>query len=347
MTIFTKRYYVFLPGLGLFLALSVLLSIMIGPVFVSPVSIIRLWLEWISFGLIPSGVSDMQRTIVFDIRMPRVVLAALVGGGLAVSGAAMQGLFRNPMAEPYVLGMSAGAAAGASFAIVLGAGAIFGIFAVPALAFIGAVVTIFFVYSISRTDGRVPTETLLLSGIAAGFFLQAIVSFLKLIASMETLREVVLWLMGSFSGATWGSAGLASGPVVLGTLILIWLSYELNALQFGDETAMHLGMEVETVKRIILIAVALITAVSVSVSGIIGFVGLVIPHIARLSAGADHRIQLPVAAFSGGIFLVIADTLARTINRPMEIPIGIITASVGAPYFIYLLRRRKKAISWW
>jgi iron complex transport system permease protein len=347
MNAIVKRRIALIPLLAAALFCAAILSVMIGPVLIRPVDVIKVWLEWISFGALPSGVDEMHRTIILNIRMPRVALSVLVGMGLAASGAGMQGLFRNPMAEPYVLGMSSGAATGAAFAIVLGAGAAFGMFAVPALAFIGATVTIFAVYSIARTDDKVPTETLLLAGIAVGFFLQAVVSFLKIIATMEALRDVVMWLMGSFSGATWGSVGLVIVPITLGLATLVWLSHELNALQFGEETAMHLGMEVETMKRVLLVAVALITAVSVSVSGIIGFVGLVVPHIARLFVGADHRIQLPVAALSGGIFLVLADTLARTASRPSEIPIGIITAGVGAPYFIYLLRRRKKAMSWW
>ena len=341
-----RRSFIVIALVTAMLAAAVI-SVMIGPVFVHPVTIMKVWLQWLSGGLLNFDIEEMNRVIVLNIRMPRVVVSMLVGMGLAASGAGMQGLFRNPMAEPYVLGMSAGAATGAAAAIVLGIGTVFGIFAVPAMAFIGAIGTIFVVYSIARTDGKVPTETLLLAGIAVGFFLQASVSFLKLIAPMDALRDVVLWLMGSFAGATWNDAALVVLPITIGLVTLMWLAQELNALQFGEETAMHLGMEVETMKRILLVAVAPVTAVSVSVAGIIGFVGLVVPHVARLFVGADHRIQLPVAALSGGIFLVLADTLARSVARPAEIPIGIITAAIGAPYFVYLLRRRKRAIGWW
>ncbi|MEK9150066.1 MAG: iron chelate uptake ABC transporter family permease subunit, partial [Candidatus Desantisbacteria bacterium] len=250
-------------------------------------------------------------------------------------------------AEPYVLGMSSGAALGASLAIVLGAGKIFGSLSIPALAFIGATITIFVVYNIARTEGKVPTETLLLAGIAVGFFLYAVVSFLKLIASNESLRDVTLWLMGSFALSTWADVKMVILPLLGGIGVLYLLSRELNILQFGEETALHLGIEVETVKRILLVASALVTAVSVSVSGIIGFVGLIIPHMVRLIIGPDHRILLPASVLCGAIFLVLCDTLARTISYPIEIPIGIITAAIGAPYFVYLLRRRKKAISWW
>jgi iron complex transport system permease protein len=342
-----RRRSVITTALLAALLLAALLSVMIGPVFVHPLTVVKVWLQWLSAGRLHFDIQEMHRVIILNIRMPRVVVAMLVGMGLAASGAGMQGLFRNPMAEPYVLGMSAGAATGAALAIVLGVGAFLGVFAVPVMAFTGAVITIFVVYSIARTEGKVPTETLLLAGIAVGFFLQAAVSFLKLIAPMDALRDVVLWLMGSFAGATWNDAALVVLPIAAGLFALGWLAQELNALQFGEETAMHLGMEVETLKRILLVAVALITAVSVSVAGIIGFVGLVVPHVARLIVGADHRIQLPVAALSGGIFVVLADTLARSVARPAEIPIGIITAAIGAPYFVYLLRRRKRSMGWW
>jgi iron complex transport system permease protein len=324
-----------------------LAAIMIGPVFIHPLLILKIWAGNLTGGLIHPDWTNIQETIVVDIRTPRVILAMLVGMGLAIAGAGMQGLFRNPMAEPYILGMSSGAAVGATLAIVLGIGKVFGGLSIPALAFIGATVTMFVVYNIARTEGKVPTETLLLAGIAVGFFLQAVVSFLKIIASNEALRDVVLWLMGSFALATWSDIRMVIFPILLGIGVLYFLSRELNAFQFGEETALHLGIEVETVKRILLVASALVTAVVVSVSGIIGFVGLVIPHVVRLIIGPNHHILLPASAVCGGIFLVLCDTLARTVTEPTEIPVGIITAAIGAPYFVYLLRRRKKAISWW
>ncbi len=347
MNSFSSKYFSVLLMLSVSLVIAAIFSVMTGPVFIHPLTIIRVWLEKLSFGVLHSDTQEIHRTIIMNIRTPRIVVAMLVGMGLSASGAAMQGLFRNPMAEPYVLGMSSGAAAGASTAIVLGIGGFFGTYAVPAMAFISAIVTIFVVYSIAHTEGKVPTETLLLSGIAVGFFLQAAVSFLKLIAPTDALRDVVLWLMGSFAGVTWDDVAIVVLPVLAGLLTLFLLARELNAFQFGEETAMHIGIEVELMKRILLTATALITAISVSTAGIIGFTGLVVPHIARMLVGADQRIQLPVAAICGGIFLVLADTIARSIAQPAEIPIGIITAVVGAPYFVYLLRRRKHAIGWW
>ncbi|MBU1598654.1 iron chelate uptake ABC transporter family permease subunit [bacterium] len=339
----SKRHLLVLTVLAVGLLAAATIAIMIGPVSIHPLLIFKIWAGKLSGGLIQSNAGSIQETIVVDIRTPRVILAALVGLGLAIAGAAMQGLFRNPMAEPYVLGMSSGAACGAALAIVLGVGGL----SIPVMAFIGAVTTIFVVYSIARTEGGMPTETLLLAGIAVGFFLHAVVSFLKIIASHEALRNVVLWLMGSFALATWVDVKMVILPILCGIGVLYFLSRELNALQFGEEQALHLGVEVETVKRILLVASALVTAVAVSVSGIIGFVGLVVPHMVRLIIGPDHRILLPASALCGAIFLVLCDILARIIAQPAEMPIGIITAAIGAPYFVYLLRRRKKAISWW
>ncbi|HAV42440.1 TPA: iron ABC transporter [bacterium] len=342
-----KRYLSILLILVSVLATACLIAIMIGPVFIHPVIIVKIWISKVLGGLIQPDWSSIQETIVVGIRTPRVILSVLVGMGLTIAGAAMQGLFRNPMAEPYVLGMSSGAACGAALAIVLGIGKVFGGLCIPAMAFIGATTTIFVVYNIARTEGKLPTETLLLAGIAIGFFLNAVVSFLKLIAPDMVLREVVLWLMGSFSAACWDDVKMVILPILCGIGVLYFLARELNILQLGEETAMHLGVEVEVIKRILLLAASLVTAVAVSVSGIIGFVGLVIPHLVRLIVGPGHHILLPASALCGATFLVLCDTLTRIIVSPQEIPIGIITAAIGAPYFVYLLRRRKKAISWW
>lgn len=329
------------------LFLAGLIAGMIGPIFIHPVTVLKIWGNQIFGELINTDWTGVQETIVMHIRLPRIILSLMVGMGLAIAGASMQGLFRNPMAEPYVLGMSSGAAVGAALAMVLGVGKLLGGFAVPGLAFITTTMTIFTVYNIARIEGKVPTEMLLLSGIAVGLFLSSVVSFLKIIASDEALRDVVMWLMGSFSRASWSDVQLAAVPLIIGIAVIYAFSRELNALQFGEETALHLGMNVERVKCILLVASALVTAASISLCGIIGFVGLIVPHIMRLIIGGDHRFLLPASALAGGLFLAFADTLARTIVAPTEIPVGIITAAIGAPYFIYLLKRRKKAVSWW
>jgi len=342
-----KKIYIFI-FLCVLVIISLVVGVMIGTISIHPLTTICLWLNKLSFGfLFKDFGSDIERVIIIDVRTPRVILALLVGMGLAIAGCCMQGIFRNPMAEPYILGMSSGASFGAALAIVLGIGKVFGGLAIPSMAFIGAFLAIFITYNIARTDGRTPTETLLLSGIAIGFLLQAGTSFLKIIAEEHTLKTVILWLMGSCSMATWKDLGIIILPLCLGITLLFFLSRELDILQCGEETSAHLGVEVERIKNILLIGCSLITAICVAFTGIIGFVGLIIPHIVRLIIGPSHNILLPASALSGGIFLVLCDILARSIKPPTEIPIGIITAIIGAPYFIYLLRRRKKAISWW
>ncbi len=338
-------YILFL--LTLLLLAAACFAVMTGPVCVKPLLVVKIWIHRISGGMLEKDWTRVPETIVLDIRTPRVVLAILVGSGLASAGAAMQGLFRNPMAEPYVLGMSSGAAVGASLCMALGMGKTFGSMAVPAFAFFGAVGTIFVVYHIARTGNRVPTETLLLSGIAAGLFLYAVVSFLKITASMENLQNIVLWLMGSFAMATWLDVRLVILPILGGMAVIGFLARELDILQFGEDTAAHLGMNVEKTKQILLTASALLTGAAVAVSGIIGFVGLIVPHIVRMGIGSRHHILIPASALTGAIFLVICDTAARIIAEPTELPIGIITAATGAPYFILLLKKRKKAVRWW
>ncbi len=341
-----RKYYITLILLILALFATIVFSIMLGPVEIHPLTTISIFLN--KLGLIDANWSQTTEIIVTDIRGPRILLAALVGAGLAIAGAAMQGLFKNPMAEPYVLGMSSGAAVGAALVIVLGVGVgIFGALSIQMMAFFGALGTILIVYGIARFEGKTPVETLLLAGIAMGAFLYAVVSSLKFIASDEQLRDIVLWLMGSFSMSQWNDLYIVTPLILIGIIGLYAFSRELNAMQFGEETAMYIGVKVETVKKIILIFAALITATSVSHAGIIGFVGLIVPHVVRILIGADHHILLPASALVGAIFLILADTLARTIAAPTEIPVGIITAFVGAPYFIYLLRRKKKTMSWW
>lgn len=341
-----RKYGIALTLLTLGLFAAIVFSIMLGPVKIHPLTTISIFLNKI--GLVGANWSQTEETIVMDIRAPRVILAAFVGAGLAIAGAAMQGLFRNPMAEPYVLGMSSGAAVGAALVIVFGiGGGILGAASIQVMAFIGAFGTILIVYGIARTRGKTPVETLLLAGIAMGFFLYAVVSSLKFIASDEALRDIVLWLMGSFSMAQWSNLYAAAPLTLIGLIALYAFSRELNAMQFGEETATHLGVKVETVKKIILMFASLVTATGVSYAGIIGFVGLIIPHIMRILIGPDHHILLPSSALMGAIFLILCDTLARTVAAPTEVPVGIITAFIGAPYFIYLLRKKKKTMTWW
>jgi len=272
--------------------------------------------------------------IILNLRLPRILLAMLVGSGLATAGAAMQGLFKNPLASPYVVGVSSGSSFGAALAILL----LPGIFSVPLSAFFTGLVTIFLVYRISKSDSRVPVETLLLAGIAVGLFFSAITSLIMYI-SAQSVHHLVFWMMGGFGNANWDNVIAATPFIGFGIPAIYYFSRELNVMQLGEESATHLGVEIEKVKKILLILSSLITASAVAVSGVIGFVGLIIPHITRIIVGPDHRIVIPVSSLIGGIFLIWCDSLARTVIAPVELPVGIITSCFGAPFFIYLLKR--------
>ncbi|KJS84399.1 MAG: iron ABC transporter [Peptococcaceae bacterium BICA1-8] len=287
-------------------------------------------------------ITEVQRGIILQLRLPRVMQAAIVGASLAVAGAVFQGLFRNPMADPYVIGVSSGAALGAVVAMLTGGTLFFaGFTAVPLFAFIGGVLTITLVYYMSRVGKVVPVMTLLLAGIAVSAFLSAVVSLLTYFAG-EKLDQVVFWMMGGVGGASWARVTAMLPYVIVGFCCIYYYAKELNVLLLGEETARHLGVNTERVKKILLAAASLLVAAAVSTSGIIGFVGLVVPHFIRMLVGPDHRILLPASSLLGANLLIAADTLARNIIAPAELPVGIITAMVGAPMFIYLLKKRKK-----
>ncbi|MDO9536810.1 MAG: iron chelate uptake ABC transporter family permease subunit [Thermoplasmata archaeon] len=321
------------------LILTAIIALTIGPVNIPVATVFKILFRF------PQSWPDSYNVIVMDVRLPRILLGGLVGSALAVAGCAMQGLFKNPMASPYILGISSGSAFGASLAIVLGVGMAAGALAVPLMAFIFAIVTILLVYNISRVGGRVPVETLLLAGIAVGAFFGAQVSLMKYFAG-EELRSIVFWLMGGFWASSWDKVAIAFPLILLGVAAIMFFSRDLNIMLMGEDHALDMGINVESDKKIILIFASLITAAAVSVSGIIGFVGLIIPHIMRIIVGPDHRILLPASCLVGALFLICADTIARTIIQPTELPVGIITASFGAPFFLYLLRKRKRVTGW-
>lgn len=285
---------------------------------------------------------DIYQDVLLYIRLPRVILAAAVGASLGTAGAVFQGLFRNPMADPYVLGVSSGAALGAILAILTGGSLYFaGFTAVPLFAFAGGTLSITLVYYLARVGKAVPVMTLLLAGIAVSAFLSAMVSLLTYFSG-EQLHQVVFWMMGGLGGASWPKVLAMLPYVLIGFLIIYYHARELNILLLGEETARQLGVETERVKKIVMTGASLLVAAAVSMSGIIGFVGLIVPHFIRLAAGPDHRFLLPASALLGASMLIAADTVARTIIAPTELPVGIITAMVGAPVFIYLLKKRKK-----
>lgn len=325
--------------LGLLIALgaTVLVCLSIGSVNIPVERILE---------VLSGGGTDGERQIIWNLRLPRILLGVMVGASLAVAGAAMQGVFRNPMASPYVLGISSGAAFGASIAIVMGVSWLSGAFAIPAMAFLFCFLTLFLVYAISRTKGGyVPVETLLLAGIAVGAFFSALVSLMQYFAG-EQLAGIVFWMMGGLWNAKWSHVLLTLPMIVAGVLVIWLLSRDLNTLMVGEEHALHLGLNVNGIRILILLASALVTAAAVSVSGIIGFVGLVIPHVARLLVGPDHRILIPASVLGGAVFMVWMDTLARTVIAPAELPVGIITAVLGAPFFIYLIVSRRRQMGW-
>ncbi len=326
--------------LCLILAFSLVLALSVGAARIPPLVAAKfLWM-----GLIGErGVSSYQ-TIIFDVRLPRVLLSALVGAALATSGAIFQGLFRNPMADPYIIGVSSGAALGAASAIVFRLNYwVLGSTVIPLAAFLGALLATIVVYQVARTGGKIPVSALLLSGIALGSFLSAVMSFLLVIKGKD-LQAVFFWLMGGFSARGWDHVRMVFPFILIGLPLSFFFARDLNLMLLGEEKALQLGAEVERLKKTMLVIASFTAAAAVSVSGIIGFVGLMTPHIVRTVLGPDHRGLLPASALGGAIFLVMADTAARTIMAPSEIPVGIITAFVGAPFFVYLLRLKRRTL---
>jgi iron complex transport system permease protein len=295
---------------------------------------------------VPVTVDETIQAIVVQIRLPRIALAVIVGMALAASGTVFQGLFRNPMADPYIIGVSGGAALGATIAIVLGvAFSLAGLSAVTLLAFLGALAVTLLVYRLAWSRNDVVPEHLLLAGVAVGAFLAAVISALQF-AFSGNIQQVVFWLMGGFSGRTWDHLWLALPYVIAGYALARYFARDLNLLLLGDETARSLGVSAASSRRWLIAAGALMAAAAVAVSGLIGFVGLVVPHLMRLITGPDHRRLLPAAALAGGIALLLADTVARTVLAPTEIPVGIVTAGLGAPFFLYLLRKNRTRTYW-
>jgi iron complex transport system permease protein len=276
-------------------------------------------------------------SIVRDLRAPRVILAFLVGGSLAVCGAALQAMIRNPLAEPYLLGLSSGAGLGAVIAIATRAG---GAWSVPLAAFIGALCAIGLVYRLSLVAGRrLDPHVLLLSGVVVGAFAGALMSAIMVLSDAPGVRNAFLWLLGGFSAASWRALGVFSAHAVVPFLLLLFHARALDLIALGDEPAQHLGAEVDRIRRVVYICTALLTAASVATCGIIGFVGLVVPHAVRTVFRPLHRRLLPLVFLVGGCFLVLADIVSRTAVRPLELPVGVITALIGVPLFALLLRR--------
>ncbi len=306
--------------------------------------IIASFIPGVNYFINIEDLNPQEIVIISQIRLPRIFLSIFVGIALASAGVIFQGLFRNPMADPFVIGVSAGAAFGATIGLVFITGVgLLGISTITIFALLGALATTFLVYSISSARGKVSVTTLLLSGIALSAMLSAMTSFIMIFRTHD-LAKIIFWIMGGLTAASWYKFNIIAPMVVVLIIISGFYMRDLNIISLGDERAAQLGVQTERVKKILLIMASLIAALAVSVSGIIGFVGLVTPHILRLIVGPDHKILYPTSAVAGGIVLLMSDTLARTILMPREIPVGIITSIVGVPFFLYLLVKSKKQV---
>jgi iron complex transport system permease protein len=321
-----------------------LLSIGLGSVPIPPLTLAKILLSRLPFMPLPADASGAFDAILFEIRLPRVALVALTGAALATSGAAYQGLFRNPLADPYLIGVAAGAGLGAVGAIVLRTATPIGSspFWVPLAAFAGALVTVALVYQLGRIGRSTPTTTLILAGVAVGALATAISTFIMLRAGQQMVH-IMAFLLGGYGAAGWEAVFAIAPFALIGFGLMYVYARPLNLLLFDEEQAQHLGIDVGRVKLVIVVAATLTTAAAVAFSGLIGFVGLLVPHAARLIVGPDHRRLLPVAALGGAGFLMLADLLARTLISPEELPLGVVTAFAGAPFFLFLLRRAKNA----
>ena len=324
--------------------LCLLIAVSIGAVPISMLSIIKMTLNKMGLSHFSPTWPHSAETILFQIRLPRVIASALVGAALASAGVLFQGMLRNPMADPYIIGTSAGAAFGATIAMMLPISIVFLSFGlVPIAAFFGALGAVLLVYNLARVGGKTPIVSMLLAGFAISAMLTAVIFFMVALSGTPGLLENVFsFLMGSISISGWNQIIIIAPLIIGGIVAARFLASRLNALSLGEEGAAYLGINVEREKLLVLGLGSLLTAAAVSMSGLVGFVGLVVPHAVRLVLGADHRLLLPASALSGAAFIVLADLLARTLLAPREIPLGVITAIIGAPFFIYLLRRHRR-----
>ena len=330
----------------LVLLAALVLSVAIGPIYIAPQTVVSLLLERLN-GMVgqadPTGVFS---TILFEIRLPHALLIFLTGAALAGSGAGYQGLFRNPLADPYLIGVASGAGLGAVIAMSIRWPAdLLGLYVVPAAAFAGAVVTVMIVYGLARIGNSLPTTTLILAGVAISSFATSLTSFLML-RSNDELRRATGWLLGGSLMSGWQPVLAVLPYVCLGLLVLLGSGHALNVLQFGEEQASQMGLPAERVKFWLVLAASLTTAAAVAFSGIIGFIGLIVPHLVRLLWGADYRRLMPLSIVCGGTALLLADLLARVVLAPQILPVGIVTALAGAPFFLWVLRRAKHQGYW-
>ena len=333
-----------LPVLTLALAVAVALGAGIGPVVVPPDAMLAILLRKTGI-VIDVPISVQQEAIFWTIRLPRVALGVLAGAALAVSGALLQGVFRNPLADPGLIGVSSGAALGAVAVIVLGISSL-GVMTLPLAAFFTGTATTFFVYRLAQRHGRTDVATLLLVGLALNAMAGAATGLLTYLADDAQLRSIVFWTMGGLGGALWETVLVAAPWIAVSLALAPRLGRALNLFALGETEARHLGIEVEQVKRAAILLSALATGTAVALVGPIGFIGLIVPHIVRLIAGPDHRLLLPACALGGASLLVLADLVARTMAAPAEVPVGLITACAGGPFFLALILRARRQYGW-
>lgn len=350
------RFWLLLGGLIPLLLISVTLGVSLGPVdipigvvwWIAASETINIFSDITSFELnrwadIEENWTRAQFNIIWLIRFPRVLMGFFVGAGLAVVGATMQALVRNPLADPYILGISSGASVGAVMVLAFGAFAFAGIYAISVGAFFGAILTFLTVFLLARSNGRLHPARLILAGVAVAYFFSGLTSFIILTSdNRELARTVLAWLLGSLAGTNWSELTLPAAALFFGSVYLVLQARGLNALIVGDETAATLGVDLTRFRCSLFLVVSLVTGVMVAVSGAIGFVGLMIPHIVRLIVGTDHRRVMPVSIFAGSIFLILFDVVARTAFNPVELPVGVITSLLGGPFFLWLLHRQMK-----
>ncbi|MCK3769941.1 iron ABC transporter permease [Microbacterium aerolatum] len=323
---------------------AVVLSVAVGSVTIDPTRVVTIILDKITPWPVPCAASDVQARIIWDFRLPRALLGFVVGAALAVAGAVLQAVVRNPLADPYVFGVSSGASAAAVAVLTLAAG-VFSFVSVPLAAFLGALATTLIVFALAQRRGRVTPGRLVLAGVAMSYLLSAVTSYLVLRSTLpgqSNVGQVLSWLSGSLAAADWDDLGIPAVVLVVATVLLVLLARVLNAFLIGDETATSLGVDVGRMRLVLFLVTSLLVGVVVAVSGAIGFVGLVVPHAVRMVVGSDHRWVLPVSALAGGLLLVVVDIIARLIIAPSELPVGLLTAAIGAPFFLWMLRRQSR-----
>ncbi len=342
-----RHRFVVMAGVALVVGFMALLGCSMGDVRIALADVARVFGSALGLSEVAEENRTLYEVVIFEIRLPRVVLGLAVGGALAVAGASMQGLFRNPLADPGLIGVSAGAACGALLFIVFGAGwfvtlGLDGRWGLPLFAVVGAILTTLTIYSLSLVEGRSHVATLLLTGLAVNALAGAFVGFLVFSATDEQIRSFTFWTLGSLAEADWSMIGIGVPVMLLLLGLLLMFSRGLNALLLGEAEAHHLGLNVQALKRALILLSAAAVALTVSLCGIIGFIGLIVPHLVRLTLGPDNRFLLPTAALLGGALLLGADLVARNSVGPAELPVGVVTAAIGAPFFLFLLHQAKR-----